>query len=122
MAVPQSHISLASTSWIQKAPCNQRWAQHSHFIFSCLVEVQSALTIRFIHIKSLAVHVAHRFPVGNGLFSSEESKRWKELKSKKINICARQFRGDLEDPTLNSEPELPCVGVIVVLLFWKFTE
>jgi len=44
------------------------------------------------------VHAAHRFPVGNGLFSPEESKRWKELKSKKINVCARQFRGDLEDP------------------------
>jgi len=37
------------------------------------------------------VHVDHRFPVGGGLFSIGESKRWKEIKKEKINVQARQL-------------------------------
>ena len=36
-----------------------------------------------IHFKSLAVHVAHCFPIGNGLFSPEESK--KIIQTEEIN-------------------------------------
>jgi hypothetical protein len=30
--------------------------------------------------------------MGGGLFSPEDGKKWKELKSKKINVRCRQYR------------------------------
>lgn len=42
-------------------------------------------------IEIYAVHLAHRFPEGS-LYGPEESKRWKEIKGKKINVRCRQYR------------------------------
>ena len=52
--------------------------------------IPDKVTVVDIFVLSL-VHVPHQFPIGGGLFSIEESERWKEIKKENINVQARQF-------------------------------